>query len=348
MGKKVLILGGGIAGMSAALDCGNAGLEVYLLEKEKEIGGRAAHYACKAGDRCQKCSACLVPQFKHKVEHHPNVSILPYSVFTDLQGVPGSFRASVRLLNETRLDLGAETTLDVQAVIVATGFSLYDPVARGELGYGVYRNVVTAQELELALRTFSDLSAAFGEVLDKIGFVQCVGSRDVGSGHNYCSQICCSYAVKLAQKLHYLLPQTEIALFYQDRQTFGKGPGVFWHELSASTHIRSIRGLPAMIFRHPQSHLMVRYTDTTCGTVHEEGFNLVVLCPAVIPGPDDTEAVRRLQLELDQDGFYLEKDIGVSSREGIFLAGACQGPKDIPQSIAHAKAAVGKLLFYLS
>lgn len=347
MRGKVLVLGAGIAGMSATLDLADAGLEVYLLEKEREIGGKAVHYACKAGERCQKCSACLVPQVKDKIEHHPNVRILPYSVLTDLQGSPGHFRASVRLLNETRLDLGAEITVDIQALIVATGFGLYDPTAKGELGYGWHRNVITAQELELAVRTFSDLSVAFDEVLKKIGFILCVGSRDAGSGHNYCSQICCSYAVKLAQKLRYLLPQAEIVLFYQDKQTFGKGPGFFWHELQGNPRTRLIRGLPAKIFRYPRNVLTVRYPDTERGLVQEEVFNLVVLCPAVTPAVDGLERVKPLQLERDQAGFYLEEDIGVSSREGIFLAGACQGPKDIPQSIAHAKAAVGKLLRYL-
>ncbi|CAA7601848.1 Pyridine nucleotide disulphide reductase class-II [Acididesulfobacillus acetoxydans] len=346
--SDILVLGAGIAGMSAALDLANAGLGVYLLDKEKEIGGKAAHYACKAGSNCRKCSACLVPYIKYQLERHPNVRILPFSLCTDLQGEPGHFRASVRLLNEKRQDLGAETTLEVRALVVATGFDLYDPTPKEEFGYGRHRNVITALELEQALWGFPALSAAFGENLRRIGFIQCVGSRDAQNGYPYCSRICCGYSARQALKLESDLPGADITLFYQDRQTFGKGPGFFRRELGSHTHIRPVRGLPAKIFRYPRDELTVRYTDIEQGQVREEGFDLVVLCPAVIPARSGPDTFPALGLERDQNGFYLERDVGVSSRKGIFLAGTCQGPKDIPQSIAHAKAAVGRILRYLA
>lgn len=341
MKGKVLVLGAGVAGMSATLDLANAGCEVYLVEKEKEIGGKAYQYTCKATQSCQKCSACLAFHLRNQVEHHPNVRLLPFSMITGLSGKPGHFKASVRLLNETRLDLGAETTIDVQALLVATGFKPYHPVSKGEYGYGLYGNVMTAYELEHFLR---QLPAELAEKPESIGFLQCFGSRNVGTDRSYCSRVCCVYTARLVKKLHYLFPSARIKVFYQEKQAVTKAPAVFWKEMD-SAGIDYVRGLPAKVLGYPKGRVTVRYPNTLQGTVHEEEFDWLILASAIIPPQDGLEEIG-IRLKRNRHGFFAETELGVS-QTGIFLAGACQGPKDIPETIAHAKAASGKVLYYL-
>lgn len=338
---KVLVLGAGVAGMSATLDLANAGCEVYLIEKEKEIGGKAYQYSCKRTETCQKCSACLAYQIRNQVEHHPNVRLLPFSMLTGVSGKPGDFKASVRLLNDTRLDLGAETTLEVQALLIATGFEVYRPKYQGEFGYGLYTNVMTAYELEFFLRQFLAERVPKPE---RIGFVQCFGSRDQASGQSYCSRVCCANTVHLALKLHFLFPDAHIRVFYQDRQSFGKVR--FWNHMQEVANIEYVRGLPAKVLGYPKGKVTVCYPNTFQGTVHEDEFDWLVLATGMLPPEDRLEEIVGLQLERNRDGFYAQTEMG-TNQAGVFVAGACQGPKDIPQSIAHAKAASGLMLRFL-
>lgn len=343
MNGKVLVLGAGVAGMSATLDLANAGCEVYLVEKEKEIGGKAYQYSCKGTEACQRCSACLAFDFRNQIKHHPNVRLLPYSMLTGLSGKPGNFKASVRLLNETRLDLGAETTLEVQAILVATGFTVYRPLNRGEYGYGQYANVMTTDELELFLIQWS---ADKRREPKRIALMQCFGSRSIGNGRLYCSRVCCAYTARLAKKLHFLFPEARIQVFYQDRQSFGKTPRVFWEELEALKEIEYVRGLPAQVLGYPKGRVSTRYANTFDGKIYEDEYDWLILVPGMLPPEDGLADIVGLELERNAEGFYSEREIGVS-QAGIFVAGACQGPKDIPQSIAHAKAASGQILYYL-
>lgn len=345
MNGKVLILGAGVAGMSATLDLANAGCEVYLVEKEKEIGGKAHQYSCKGTEDCQRCSACLAFHFSNQIQHHPNVRLLPYSMITALSGKPGNFKASVRLLNETRLDLGAETTLEVQAILVATGFKFYHPLNKGEYGYGQYANVMIADELELFLL---QLSGQKRQLPKHIALMQCFGSWSIGTGseRKYCSRVCCAYTARLAEKLHFLFPEASIQVFYQDRQYFGKTPRAFWGKLEAVKAIEYVHGLPAQVLGYPKGRVSARYADTFNGKIYEDEFDWLILVPGMLPPEDGLADIVGLQLERNAEGFYAERGIGVS-QAGIFVAGACQGPKDIPQSIAHAKAAAGQILYYL-
>jgi len=347
MKGKVLVIGAGIAGMTTALTLAEAGQEVFLVEKEKEIGGKAFRYACKATGVCQKCSACLVPQAKAKLEDQPNVHVLPYSILTDFQGSPGHFRVTIRLLNEIRSDLGAETTVEVQAAVIATGFDLYDVRRRGEYGYGLYDNVITSYDLELALHHAAS-PKILGPKLNKIGFIQCVGSREVKGGNSSCSGVCCGTTAKLAEYLSYSLSGAQIKVFFRDRQAPSGLTPMQYRDVGNGSIIQYIRAIPAKVYRYPHEDLIVSYADTLMGTVCEEHFDLLILCPAITPEPALARELPHLKLELDQHGFYAEHQIGVSSAEGIFLAGTCRGPQDIPQTIAHAKAAAGQVLAYLS
>lgn len=340
--QKVLVLGGGVAGMTSALEAAAKGLEVYLVEKAADIGGWAYTYCCKATDKCAKCSACLVPQAKMQVEKNPLITVFCGSEVIGVSGQSGSYNA--------KINNGQGQVIDVEvgAIIVATGFKPFDAARKGEFAYDREKNVITGLELEQALRERGSLAAAFGKV-NKIGFIQCVGSRDLALGNNYCSKVCCMYASKLAKLIRSELPDAELTIFYMDFQTFGKGFDEFLKSAKEDDKIQFVRGIPAKIFGFPYDRLTVRYANSMTGEAIEDKFDLIVLSAAITPSEGTEKVSSMLDIETDEHGFF-----GVSTlnpvgtkQPGVFVAGTCQSPKDIPQSMEQAKAAAGAAIKFL-
>jgi len=332
--KKVLVIGGGAAGMSSALDLAERGVEVYLVEKEEEIGGKAATYCCKATDECNRCAACLVLQEKDKVAQEPLIQVYTSARVEQIKKSGNGYQAKILYDGDT-------VSLDVQAVIVATGFDPYDLSRRSEFAYGVEKNVITGLELEKAIKEKGGVAAAFGSGIKKIGFIQCVGSRDLSIGNGYCSRVCCMYAAKLAKIIRNELPDAEINIFYMDFQSFGKCFSEFNKELRETDNIKFIRAIPSKIYGFPYDRLTVRYTDSLVGKQSEDKYDLIVLSLAITPSTGSRDLAERLGITLDRYGFMQ------GGAEGVFTAGVCEGPKDIPQTIGHAKAAAGQAYRYL-
>jgi ferredoxin len=252
--------------------------------------------------------------------------------------------------------------LDVDAIVVATGFDLIDPRTKPEFGYGVYPEVMTGIE-------FERLSSASGPTMGKIivngeepkdvVFIKCVGSRDPHTGVPYCSRVCCMYTAKHAHLVRDKLPDARITVFYMDVRAFGKGYEEFYDRVK---HERVVyrRGEPSEIYRGSgdrggrgdrsgrSGRLIVLAEDTTLGQPIEVEADLVVLATAVVPRGDIQEVATRLGLERSADGFFQEAHPKLRPVEtlsdGIFLAGCCQGPKDIPDTVAQAKAAASSAL----
>ncbi len=341
--QKVLVLGGGIAGMTSALEAAAKGLDVYLVEKAADLGGLAYTYCCKATDKCAKCSACLVPQAKMHVEKDPLITVFCGSEVIGISGQSGDYRAKVKTGE------GQVADLEVGAIIVATGFKPFEAARKGEFAYDREKNVITGLELEQALREKGSLSAAYGK-LKNIGFIQCVGSRDLAFGHNYCSKVCCMYAAKLARLIRTELPDAELTIFYMDFQTFGKDFDEFVKSAKEDDKIQFVRGIPAKIFGFPYDRLTVRYANSMTGEAIEDKFDLVVLSAAIRPGEDTQKLASILDVETDEHGFFKTGTLDPvgTKQPGVFVAGACQSPKDIPQSTEQAKAAAGAAIKFLA
>jgi heterodisulfide reductase subunit A len=241
-----------------------------------------------------------------------------------------------------------EQELSVGAVIVATGFDVFDAREKGSLGYGRYPNVLTGLDLEqIFTREGHLILPTNGNKPQNIAFIQCVGSRD--EDHGYCSQVCCKYAMKLAGLIKYQNPDTQVTIFYIDLQTTGKGFAQFYENYKES--IRFVRGVPVEILQTSSSELEVRFEDIAQGKVCRDIFDLVVLSVGISPGKNSWDLARILGINLADDGFFDIKH-PLSSNEtnvdGIFVAGTCQGPKDIPDSIAHGIAAASKAMQVLA
>jgi len=237
-----------------------------------------------------------------------------------------------------------EQELSVGAIIVATGFDVFDARKKGSLGYGRYHNVLTGLDLEQIFTREGHLRLP---VNDKephsIAFIQCVGSRD--KDHDYCSQVCCKYAMKLAGLIKYQNPDSQVTIFYIDLQTAGKGFAQFHEEYKKS--IRFVRGVPVEILQTASGELEVKFEDISQGKVCRDTFDLVVLSVGISPRKNSWDLARILGINLADDGFF-GTDSSLNPNEtnvdGIFLAGTCQGPKDIPDSVAHGIAAASKAI----
>ena len=233
--------------------------------------------------------------------------------------------------------------LHVGAIILATGFDPFNPKLKPEFGYGVYPNVLHGIEME---RLCSASGPTRGEILiggkkpKQIVFIHCVGSRDKTVGNEHCSRVCCMYTAKQAHLVRDKIPDAHITVLYMDVRAFGKGFEEFYERVQKEEIIYR-RANPSEVYRR-NGKLVVRGEDTLLGEPIELEADLVVLASGLIPRKEDDLMKEMLGMESSSDRFYAEApglDPVLTSKEGVFLAGCCQGPKDIPDTVAQASGA---------
>jgi len=417
--KASLVVGAGIAGISAALDLANAGYKLYLVEKEPTIGGHMAMW-----DKTfptLDCSSCILTPRMAEVGAHPNIELLTTAEIERVDGFVGNFEVTIQQKPRyveidkctscgdcsdicpvdvpSRFDanlgyrkaiyipfaqavpsaylLDMENCLGVDAVrcgkckdaceagainyddhelkikvkvgtiIVATGFELFDASEKEEYGYGQYANVVNIAEIERMLNSSGPTGGKIVCPSDlhepkRIVYVQCVGSRDELT-NTYCSRICCMTAIKQARMIRDKLG-AEVYIFYIDLRTFGKGYEEFY-ESTAEAGVTFIRGRVGEIIEEEDTQsLIVRGEDTLLGKpINLDRVDLVVLSTGVVSPKVAEKVAHALNLSPSPDGFLLEAHPKLrpvdSFNDGIFVAGMAQGPKDIPDTVAQAKAA---------
>jgi heterodisulfide reductase subunit A len=243
--------------------------------------------------------------------------------------------------------------LNVGAVVVATGFDPFDASQKPELGYRRYPNVISGLEFERLASASGPTKGKIqlnGKEPKEIVFVHCVGSRDKQQGGEYCSRICCMYTAKQAHLAHDKVEGAKITVFYMDVRAFGKGFEEFYDRVRAEGVIYR-RGNPSEIFKRGEK-LVVRAEDTLLGRTVEVPADLVVLATGVQPRADAGQVAGMLGLEFSEDGFFAEAHPELrpvdTRRPGVYLAGTCQAPKDIPDTVAQAKAAASRTIVELS
>ncbi len=248
-------------------------------------------------------------------------------------------------------DLGEVVTRDVGAIIVATGLDVYDPTEMDEYGYTRFENVITSMEFERLICAGGPTDGHFvrpsnQERPKRIGFIQCVGSRNPKIGRPYCSNICCMNTIKDTLLLADHYPDTQNSVFYQDIRAFGKSfEDMFQRSKEAGT--RYIRGLPGDIEEDPETrNLILTVENTTSGELERHELDMVVLSVGVIPSVDRDKLASLLTLSKTSDGFFMEshpklKPVDAPTR-GVFFAGFCESPKDIKDSVCQAGAAASR------
>jgi len=424
----VMVVGGGIAGIHAALTAANAGKKVYLVEREPSIGGHMAQF-----DKTfptLDCAACILTPKMTEVRANPNITLWTMAEVDRVDGYVGNFTVTVRhkprfILEEacvgcmecieacvfqkgkfpdefnfglnmrkpvyipfpqavpqvvvidqeaciefrtgrckkTCVEVCADRnaidftqtetfdTVEVGAVIIATGFKTFDPKRTPSYGYGVYPNVYTAMELERLVNssgpTEGHVTMRDGSVPRSVAILHCIGSRDVNT-NEHCSRVCCMYSLKLA---HLVKEKTgaEIYNFYIDIRSAGKGMEEFYNRV-AEEGVHFIRGKVADVYPEAGNtgRVILQAEDTLLGRVRKIPVDMVVLATGLEPQAD-AEAVRRtFNITCAGGGFFMERHPKLAPvstfTDGIFLAGACQGPKDIPDTVAQAGAAAAEAL----
>lgn len=246
-----------------------------------------------------------------------------------------------------------EIEIPAGAIIVATGFDMIDPAHRTEYGYGIYKNVITSLDFERMLSASGPTGGKVerpsdGEIPKSIAFVQCYGSRDQLKGCKYCSRICCMYAMKEALLAREHEKDIEdVTIYYMDIRAYGKGFEDYFNRSKTEGGIKYFRGRPARIFEDPETKdLVIRAENTETGESEEHKASLVILSSAVIPSKGSEELAEILGINLDENGFFKERQSNTSivdtDKKGIYVCGCAQGPKDIPDSVAQASAAAVK------
>jgi heterodisulfide reductase subunit A len=336
--KDVLIIGGGISGMTVALELAQSGIPSTLIEKEPSLGGLSASFCCKASESCNKCFACVVDKRISEIHQRQDISILTQTEVIGVKGNWGNHQVSL-IKGKKKIDL------KVSAVVIAAGINPFDASQKVEYGYGRFKNVITAKDLDEMLRFRGALSRpSDGKIPKTVAFFQCVGSRDESIGNLYCSQVCCAYALRLIKAIRYQYPEVKATFLYMDIQPAGASFQQFLVSCREDKGIRLIRSLPSKVYYSPLSDtLRVRFIDPVRGEVVEDSFDLIVLSVGMVLSKEARCLTELFRLGLTEDGFLASPP----TQTGVFVTGACSGPKDIDRSILHAKSAASLVQQYL-
>lgn len=254
--------------------------------------------------------------------------------------------------------------LRVGNIIIATGFKLFDAAKLENYGYGKYPNVLTSLEFERLINAAGPTEGKItfrtkdkkgnwifspkSDSPERIGIIHCVGSRDVN--HNsYCSRVCCMYSLKLAHLIKEKIPGAEVFEYYIDMRSFGKGYEAFYERIKTEG-VHLLRGKPAEI-KQREHELLIRSEDIDHGRLLEQKVDMVILSVGLQPALGSAEIAERCGITIDQNGWMDEANYVThpvnTFREGILLAGLCQGPKDIPDTVAQASAAASEVLQHI-
>lgn len=333
--KRALVVGGGIAGLTAALDIAEAGYPVVLVERSQRLGGRMAQHSplyLNFDD-----GAALLQEYVQAVTDHPRIEVLLGAEVTDFEGYVGNF--SVKIADRGSWDVGA--------VVLATGFDLYPKARMTEYGGGRYADVVDSLEFEQMLQSGEIRRPSDGRRPKEIVWVQCSGSRAPERHRPYCSKICCMYVAKQTIAYRRAVPEGQAYVFYIDIRSQGRGYDEFVQRAMEEFDVVYLRGKVSKVIRAGQ-RLEVWGADTLSGKSVRMGADMVVLAMAAVPSADSAALARLMRVATDENGFLAEAHPKLRPVEsltaGVYLAGAAQFPKDIPETVAQAAGAAAKVL----
>jgi heterodisulfide reductase subunit A len=352
MCPNTLVIGGGIAGMTAALEFAEAGKRAYLVEKLDHLGGNLARvdltapYLDSARD--------IITDRVTRVTGNDNIEVMLDSKVLSLEGFVGNFKAIIR--REASLNgNGRDVTVDVGSVVVCTGYKEFDATRVTHYGYGKLPNVITSFEFERMLRA-GRIETKEGKPPQYVAIIHCVGSRSE-EFHSYCSRVCCMTALKYAREVKSALPNTYVSDVYVDMHAFGKGMEDFYERSSElkTLFLMYQRGDHPVIRKADPGDdcdMLIQVNEQLSGEVIEIPADLVVLMVGMEAREDSAEIARLVNISRDKDGWFIEShpklDPVATTTEGVFIAGTCAAPKDIPDTVAQARAAAARILGKIS
>jgi heterodisulfide reductase subunit A len=337
MGKHVVVIGGGVAGLEVAGQLSKVGIEVSLIEKDSKTGGHLNNWYKLFPDR-RKSSE--VKEYLNGITANKGINLMTGT--------------SIEMFNRNRDHFSIVTSggkeLIADAVIVATGFDLFKSARKEEYGYGIYDNVITSADLEEMFRK-GEISLTNNAIPEKIGIIHCVGSRDEKVGNFYCSKLCCVTAVKQAIEIREFLPESKVFCFYMDMRMGGALYEELYREAQELWGVSFIRGKVSEASETIDNQLLIKVEDTLAGRPLKMKLDMLVL----MAGMEMSEGGRKIAgiggLRTGENRFFAAIDNHFGSNksniEGVFYAGTCTAPMNITETISHARAAVIEVIDYL-
>jgi heterodisulfide reductase subunit A2 len=334
--QRVLVVGGGVAGLRAALGLAELGLGVFLVEREQELGG----WVGRLGEMYPhgRNGRELVGRLIEQVRARPDVTVLTNAEVVGKAGSYGNYTASIRVQGGK----GPETIeVEVGSIVVTTGFEVYEPEA-GEFGYGIEGVLTLPQFKELIDEGEGPLTFA-GRPVRSIGYVYCVGSRQA-DGHTYCSRYCCPAAIHSSLQVAARDPEVRQYHLYREIRAYGEHELAFGESRKqGSLYLRFPDDDPPEVTRDDDGLRVTLRDLLTAGEEVTIPVDLLVLVTGMVPRENEN-LVAALKLPVGNDGFFNEIHPKLRPVEtvvdGVLIAGACQGPKTASESVASGLAAV--------
>ncbi len=335
--KGALVIGGGVSGMSSAVELANQGYDVYLVEKDKELGGnfRRIRYLLEGGKPREELQN-LIDQVKTNEKIH----LYTEAKIENIEGSIGNFKTSIS-------SQGESVEFEHGVVIVATGAQEYEPK---EYLYGQSDSIITQIELEERLGSDGEWGTAKDRIPKNVVMIQCVGSRD--EERSYCSRICCSEAVKNALKLKELSPETNVYILYRDVRTYGLKES--YYTKARQQNVRFIRFEAEQKPEVTQNGngLQVEVFSQALRLPIEISSDLVVLSAGIVADEGNEEISKLLKVPLNKDKFFLEAHMKLRpvdfATDGVYLCGLAHSPKAVDESIIQAQATASRAATILS
>ncbi|MBM3403830.1 MAG: CoB--CoM heterodisulfide reductase iron-sulfur subunit A family protein [Bacteroidetes bacterium] len=339
-----LVIGGGIAGMTASLEIAASGKQVYLVEKADHLGGMVAQLDLTF-PHLSSAQQIIHPLIQ-RVKNNPNIKVFLNTQIQQVHGYIGNF-------NTTILQNGNESVeIEFGNIIAAVGLKPFDPVVIPEYGYKKIPDVVTSVEFEQMLLS-GLIQTSEGKDPRNVAIIHCVGSRNK-KFHEYCSRVCCMTALKYVHQIRAALPDANIFEVYADMRAYGKGHEEFY---AHTTHKQIIflmfdqqTGLPRIrkAGAADKCNIIIEMDELLSGISIEVPVDMVVLMTNMEAHDDVKEVVRSIGVSLCGNQFFIEKhpklDPVATTTGGVYIVGGCQGPKDIPDSVSQARAAAARIL----
>lgn len=340
MSDNVLVIGGGLAGMTAALTLAEQGYEAHLVERRAELGGmlQQIHYTLEGHDVQQ-----YLRELVTRVRQHPRVHVYTDAEIESLTGYVGNFTTTIRQ-NGSNGSAGAHEIAH-GVVILATGATPYEP---HEYLYGEHPAVVTGLELEAMLADPAKVPAL--AAMRAVVMIQCVGSRN--KEHPYCSRTCCTESVKNALRLREINPTAAIYVFYRDLRTYGLKEDYYRRAREKGVLFVHFEEGEEPQVRPRGDKLLVTAWDPLSGQELAIEADLLSLAVGTVPRQDSKVLAQMLKVPLNEDGFFLEAHVKLRpvdfATEGVYVCGLAHSPKFIEESIAQARAAASRASTVLS
>lgn len=327
--KQVLVIGGGVAGMEASAKLSELGVSVTIVEQTDKLGGKLNHW-----DRL----------FPNNIPAKDLLNKMKASIDGNVQKYLSNEVVSIqKSKNHFYYSLKNGEELKADAILVSTGFEVFNARKKEEYGYGIYDNVMTSADLEQVFRSNGELKTSNGATPERIGIIHCVGSRDEKAGHSYCSQVCCITAVKQAIEIREMLPNSEVFCFYMDLRMFGRHFETIYKDAQVKHGVQFIRGRLSEAFENANGSIMLKVEDTLLGKPLKMNVDMVVLMAGMTPSANARKIKEMLELELADDGFFMPLEVPYGSTKtsipGVFVAGTSTGPKTMENTINEARAA---------